>query len=100
GPKGNLWMWMLTPPSLYILRSCAHLASCDSRSLARSPLLSGGGGVFSASLPFPRPRPPPPPVMPANERIGPSINSVSLRPSFKRQSSVYSAVVGVFGPPR
>ena len=38
-----------------------------------------------------------PPPMPAKERIGPSISSVSLSPSLSRQSRVYSAVLT---PPR
>ena len=45
--------------------------------------LCGAVGVTAAS-----------PVIPANERIGPSISSVSLRPSLRRHCRMYSAVSG------
>ena len=75
GPKGILWMWMLTPASLYIFRSSAHFARIASRCASES------FGVLG-----------PTPDRPVKDWIGPSFSSTSLSPSSTRALSVSSAV--------
>ena len=100
GPKGNLWMWMLTPASLYILRSCAHLASCDSRSLARSASLTEGDAGCWASLPAPprRPRSRAAATRNSGEGADGAVHQLRLAQAILQEA--LERVLGGIGPPR